>query len=74
MFFLILPTLENMLTIFMLISIAVIIFAIIIIVKIIRTYFKNSALAQEQLRKEKEDLIDIKKRLSRLEDMLKDAE
>lgn len=68
----ILPNLENILSLFMLLSIAVIIFVIIIIAKIIRTYFKNSALAEEQLRKENEDLIEIKNRLSTLEELLKE--
>lgn len=58
----------------LLIIIAAIIYIIIVVAKITRRYFRNSVLIEKKILKENEAIKEIKKRLSRLEEILKDVD
>ncbi|AYV73924.1 hypothetical protein M1D49_05895 [Bacillus sp. PK3-056] len=68
----------NMITILIPIYYALIlillILGIIILAKIIRTYFKNSKLTELKFKVESEDIKEIKERLNKIENILKDID
>lgn len=51
-----------------------IILGIVLLIKVIRRYLKNSELLEQKFKRENEDIKEIKDRLNRIEEKLKDVD